>query len=146
MVEDSPKTPECPRCGAAAEAGACRQCGRRLGAIELKVVSQDGAGPAPEEAEPPEVDLIREYKGPTVDELLAAPPGVLDLLPGQVRSMEDALQASDLGEADRRMDRALGLLLRGPGHRTGRRPGMVVPMLLWLWFGVLLSLLIWVVS
>lgn len=110
------------------------------------MVSWDGASPAPDDPGLPEVDLVREYKGPTVAQVLAAPPGVLDLLPGQVRSMEDALRASDLGEADRRLDRALGLLLRGPGHRSGRRTRMMVPMLLWLWFGVLLSLLIWVIS
>jgi hypothetical protein len=146
LVEDSPQTPECPRCGGETQGGGCRRCDPGLGAIELRVVGGGGPPASPDEIVPPEVDLVREYKGPTVNEVLAAPPGVLDLLPGQVRSMEQAIGDSDLGEADRQMDRALGLLLRGPGHRASRRSTGVVPMVLWLWFAVLLCLLIWVLS
>jgi hypothetical protein len=145
-VAESKNNPVCPRCGAPAGAGACRACGHRVGAIELRVVPADGDRPASADLEPPDVDLVREYKGPTVSDLLAAPKAVLDLLPGRVRSMEEAVRASDLAEADRRIDQALGLLLRGPGHRRRRLPELALPALLWLWFAVLLALLLWVVG
>ncbi|MEM7205906.1 MAG: hypothetical protein AAF628_36970 [Planctomycetota bacterium] len=67
-----------------------------------------------------DVRLIREFKGPTVGDLLAAEPNALDLLPGVVRTMQDSVEAGDLAEAERRLGTALGLVLPGPGERRRR--------------------------
>ena len=80
----------------------------------------------------PPVDLVREYKGPTVEQVLAASEAVSDLLPGRVATMERAIETDDLKSADERIDQTLGLLLAGPGNRPVRRAWGS----LWVWCGL----------
>jgi len=79
------------------------------------------------------VQLVREYKGPTVTSLVGACSTATNRLPGQVRRVLEAIQRGDFAEADRRLDSA-GKVLAGPGSRRA------MPML-WPWF-----LMLWVVG
>lgn len=67
-----------------------------------------------------EVRLVREFKGPRVDEMLAAAPEVVDRLPGVVRTMHEAVLEGDLEVAEARLDEAVGSLLTGPGSERRR--------------------------
>ena len=89
---------------------------------------------------------MREYKGPTVDDVLAAETNQLDYLPGRVQSMEDSVRQGDFRGAEEHLQRAVGLLLRGPGHRRSRLQGLMLPTMLWMWFATLLGLLVWLVA
>lgn len=108
-------------------------------------MSRDGDSPPTEVAVAPEVDLVREYKGPTVDQVLTAAPSELDLLPGRVQSMEQAARDNDLVKASRHMEQAVGSLLNGPGHPEVRRSWLVLPVVAWLWLAALLGVFAWVV-
>ncbi len=65
------------------------------------------------------VRLVREYKGPTVGDLTAGGEAV-DLLPGRVRAVFDAIAGDDLALANHRLEIALGALHQGPGFRRRR--------------------------
>lgn len=119
----------------------CPSCGRRTGGSELKVLP----GLLAPDGVPIEVQLVREYKGPTVDQVLASSPRVLDLLPGRVRSMQLSVDDGDLAGATHEMDGALGSLLAGPGHRRRVLPFSMVSAAMWLWFAGLLVWLLWLV-
>ena len=71
--------------------------------------------------------LVREFKGPTSPELLAAPHGDLDKLPGVAQSLAGPVAG------------AAGQVLRGPGFGRRRRLVALLPMLLWCWLGGLLA-------
>lgn len=139
-MEISAEGPTCPRCAGRNDGGPCEECGRRRRTAFAVLAGAGGAGAR--DAAP--VRLLREYKGPTVRDLLASPAAVLDLLPGRVRSVEEAVRAADLAAADAHMSRALGLLLPGPGHRRRRRALLaeVFTAALWVWFAALLVLLL----
>jgi hypothetical protein len=97
----------CPQCGRLG----CAGCAPPVAAPEFRVL-RGGGEPV---AAP--VRLVREFKGPNVRDVLLADPEELDLLPGRVRAMEQAIDGADLAEAERRLDRALGSLLAGPAPR-----------------------------
>lgn len=108
----------------------------------MLVPSAGEAAPPP----PDEVELVREYKGPTAHDLLSASPEVVDLLPGRVLSVEAAVRDGDVETAHGRLDRALGMVLSGPGHDRQRNARVWLILVLWLWFCALAGLLVWVVA
>ena len=76
------------------------------------------------------VPLLREFKGPTIRDLMRPDDAVEDLLPGQTRSVT---RASD--------DAATGAVLEGPGHGRRRSIRAAAIMVLWLWVvGILVVL------
>jgi hypothetical protein len=111
VQEDGSETGTCPRCGGIG----CATCSRPTDAAGFLLLRGGGdTGESP-------VKLVREFKGPSVRDLLHADPEELDLLPGRVRAMAMALEDEDLAEAERRIDRALGSILPGPTPTRGRR-------------------------
>ncbi|MGE3175640.1 MAG: hypothetical protein AB7O97_23660 [Planctomycetota bacterium] len=78
------------------------------------------AAPAPERALPPGVRLRREYKGPTVRDLLADQ-GLDEVLPGQVRSALAHLERGDVAAAEAAMPGHFAAVLPGPGRRAADR-------------------------
>ena len=142
MADRGETRDHCPRCGTARHGGPCTVCGARAAAPPGPLVAlPPGQGSPPG---PSAVKLVREMKGPTVKDLMAAPDDVLEQLPGEVRAMADALNQGDLAEADLAMDRALGSLLRGPGY-SRRRPSLSWSFLALVWFlGLAAGLLFWV--
>jgi len=104
---EPPDSGDSARAGAPTGRGALRACG----------APDPGAPLAP----PPEVRLVREFKGPTVRGVLDLPDEAVDRMPAQLRRVLDAIQRGRVAEADDAMDGALGALHAGPGHR--RRAG-----------------------
>ncbi|MCB9869500.1 MAG: hypothetical protein H6837_06565 [Planctomycetes bacterium] len=136
-VTSSDKERSCPECGARLDgSNECAACGSATPGIELKVLPRLDRGEFG--GAPPEVRLVRELKVPTVEDLLAD--SDLDTLPGAMRAVEDAIDAGELQEADRRLDAALGSILSGPGYRPDADPWGVVPLVLWVWAVILVLL------
>jgi hypothetical protein len=86
-----------------------------------------------------ETKLVRQLKIPTADRL-ASDPGV-DRLPGVMEQAEQALDQDDLLVADQMLDAALAVVLMGPGHQKRASYWGLLPVVLWLWCGVLAVLL-----
>lgn len=84
--------------------------GRRLGTLRGGG-RRDAAAP---------VRLVREFKGLTVDELLADE-AIAELLPGRVRSALQHIERGDLRAAEEALPGQFGPVLPGPGHRKPRR-------------------------
>lgn len=62
---------------------------------------------------PTAVRLVREYKGPTVADLMRDD-ALVAALPGRVRSVLQQLERGDFGSADAAMDATGGRILSGP--------------------------------
>ena len=90
-----------------------------------------------------DVTLVREFKGPRVDQLLSAAPEVTDRLPGVVRSMHGSIAAGDLRAAEAQVDRVAGMLLPGPGARRRVFAGITGGVWPWLWLLVVVALVLW---
>lgn len=118
-------------------------CGHRLRTAELRILPGGGPGGS---GGPPPVRLLREFKGPTVRRLSEASAQAIDRLPGQLRSVARALRSGDLAAAEERLERALGSLVEGPGHRPARllQPPLLA-FLLWLWLASLVVAVLWLV-
>src|SRR5262245_163446 len=93
----------CERCGIALASGECPSCGwqpharlRRLPPLRTPLL--------PAEAE--RIRLVREYKGPTVRDLLAAPDAATEVLPGSLRACARAIAAGDVARADGQLGEA----------------------------------------
>jgi hypothetical protein len=85
--------------------------GRRLCAVR---------GPLAAPEPPPPVRLVREWKGPTVADLLCD--DVAERLPGRVQSAVAAIERGDLAAAERALPGEFPPVLVGPGHaRAARR-------------------------
>lgn len=101
----------------------------------------DDTGPSHHEP-PPTIQLIREFKRPTVDDLIRSEE-TLERLPVQLRRVVQAVSMSELRRAEERLDRALGQLHEGPGYRRRRR-WRAARLALWLLAAALLTLvLLW---
>jgi len=109
--------------------------------LRLLGAEEDGEGSSKTAAPP--VGLVREYKGVTVEHLMSTPESQAALLPGQVRSMDEAQRADDLAGVSGHARQAVGVLLRGPGQRRPRHLELIVPMVGWLWFATLLGVIGW---
>ena len=126
----------CPECGVTLREGSdCRICAEKPHGIGLKVLPT-----TPGEAlGASQVKLVRRLKMSTVDRLAADPR--VEKLPETLGEVEQALAAGDLAGADRILDAALGTVLQGPGHEK-RTPGWgFLPLVLWIWCGILAVLL-----
>ena len=84
------------------------------------------AGPIDGREPPPRVTLRREFKGPTVADLLHHE--IAERLPGRARSALQHLQRGDLQAAERALPGEWAPLLEGPGHARRARHRLV----LWL--------------
>jgi hypothetical protein len=84
---------------------------------------------------PPQVRLRREYKGPTVRDLVADR-GLDEQLPGRVRSALEHLQRGDLAAAEAALPGHFGAVLEGPARRQRRRRRQLVR---WITVAVLAS-------
>jgi hypothetical protein len=93
----------------------------------------------------PEVRLIREFKGPTVEDLLEEESVNSQKLPAQVRDVLHAIESGDYQTASSRLDESIGGLLRGPGfrRRSSDRVCMRVLLLLFLLLA-LLTMVAWI--
>ncbi len=92
-----------------------------------------------------DVLLVREFKGPRLQDFLEAPAQLVDALPGMVHTMHEVAAAGDYRAAERHLDHAVGLLLQGPGHRrrawrTWRQVAAWVALL------ALIAALLWVAA
>lgn len=104
----------CPRCGEAGKDERCPQCGREPGAAGLRLLPPPAsADPDPEPV--PGTRLIREFKGPTVEDLIDGSARRSEELPGQVQRVLAALESGDLPGAEAALDESLGSVLHGPG-------------------------------
>lgn len=72
-----------------------------------------------------DVRLRREFKGLTVEELVADL-GIDEQLPGRVQSALEAIRRGDLRGADEALPGRFGAVLPGPGHRSGSRSRRVL--------------------
>ena len=81
--------------------------------------------------------LVREWKGPTVRDVLAAHDSAVEPLPGRVHAVAERVRAGDHAGAERRLDEALASLLPGPGSRAAPRRARRVA-----WFALALALLL----
>lgn len=115
-------------------AGSCSGCGPTQPAA-LRVLPPLRGAPAVAD-HGLNVRLVREYKGPTVRDLLAAvePPDAV--LPGAVRGALRAIESGALERADAELEAAVGRLLPGPGAR-GHQRDWVMPLLIWCWLSLL---------
>lgn len=79
-------------------------------------------GPALSGGGQPSVDvrLRREFKGLTVEELVADL-GIDEQLPGRVQSALESIRRGDLRGADEALPGRFGAVLPGPGHRRPSR-------------------------
>ena len=135
-MDRSEKGPVCPACGATSQASArCGVCSARSHGTELKVLPALAGGLS----EAAEIKLVRQLKIATADRL-ASDPGV-DRLPGVMKQAEQALDQDDLVAADQMLDAALAVVLMGPGHQRRASYWGLLPVVLWLWCGVLAVLL-----
>jgi len=85
-------------------------------------------GPLPEAEPPPAVRLCREWKGPTVADLLRDE--IVDRLPGQVRSALRHIERGDFAAASDALPGSFAAVLQGPGHRRRSRRRRIVILLL----------------
>ncbi len=135
-MEPSDQGPTCQECGASLGAAVeCAACLARPHGIELKVLPPS-PGVATEAAE---VRLVRQLKMPTVDHLVTEPS--TETLPETMREVEQAVAEGDLSAADEMLESALATVLEGPGHQRRRPRFGFLPLVLWLWCGVLIILL-----
>ena len=104
----------CPECGEAHQHTPCEHCGHV--AERMRALPPDPGGEEPKPCPP--TRLVREFKGPTIEDLIVEDEEV-DLLPGRVQAVLRAIEQGDLARADRGLDRAVGSLIPGPGF--GRR-------------------------
>jgi hypothetical protein len=70
-------------------------------------------GGAVDDRPPPMIRLVREYKGPTVADLMRDD-ALVAALPGRVRSVLQQLEHGDLAGADAAIDATRGRILSGP--------------------------------
>lgn len=96
----------------------------RAGRARLRPV----VGPVLGQEPPPAVRLVREWKGPTVGDLLCDE--LAERLPGQVWSALQHLERGDLAGAERRLPGQFAPLLPGPGHRRAERRWLVAIVVL----------------
>lgn len=82
------------------------------------------------------VRLVREFKGPTVRDLIAGADPQAATLPGGVRSTLRAIEVGDYAKADTELAGTLGKLLHGPGSRREER-AWLLPLLIWCWLTLL---------
>ena len=86
-------------------------------------------GPLPPAEPPPPVRLCREWKGPTVADLLRDE--FVEKLPGRVRSALQQIERGDFAAADEVPPAGFTKVLAGPGHlRRGQRRRLVLVLLL----------------
>lgn len=131
-IEQGKRAP-CPRCGNFVTSAPCTFCGG-ASRPDLRVLPPlpRATGPASEQHL---VRLVRECKGPTVRDLLAAGAPLLDRLPGRVHAAERALRRGDLAAADRELGTVLANLHAGPGAWRRRFwNGWRVVLVLWAAF------------
>jgi len=76
---------------------------------------------------PPPVQLVREYKGLTVADLLRDE--IVERLPGQLRSALDHVRRGDFEAAEKALPGEFAPVLQGPGAGPRQRPTRLV---LWL--------------
>ena len=141
---DSAETWNCPRCGSVNDAAVCSSCGQANAPPRLRLLTTPRTSSAEvRRREPADVRLVREYKGPTARQLEEASDDAVALLPGRVLSVDAAVRAGDLEEANRRMDDALGMLISGPGSRP-RRSVDRLALALWIaWFAACAAMVWW---
>ena len=117
----------CPECGQAHQGQECEHRGSDSG--KLRVLPGLGhEDRATDDTGHDRVRVVREFKGTTVDDLVEGSHS--DRLPGQVRPVLKAIEAGDLEAANRRLDVAMGSLLRGPGYARRDELLVVLPVLL----------------
>ncbi len=97
-----------------------RRDGELAGRGRLRAVRGPLAAPEP----PPAVRLVREWKGPTVDDLLRDE--YVERLPGAVHSALRHLERGDLAAADRALPGRFPPILAGPGHARDRRRAVLL--------------------
>lgn len=85
-------------------------------------------GPVLGQEPPPAVRLLREWKGPTVADLLSDE--LAQRLPGQMWSVLQQLERGDLAGAERRLPGQFAPLLPGPGHHRAERRWLVATVVL----------------
>jgi hypothetical protein len=85
-------------------------------------------GGAADDRPPPTIRLVREYKGPTVADLMRDD-ALVAALPGRVRSVLQQLERGDFGGADSALDAASGRILSGPFAPRRWRRRLLLAML-----------------
>ena len=131
----------CPECGAT-HGGGCDCSASKVPAkeAEFRLLAKAEASPGQEAA--PEVRLIREFKGPTVEDLLMDDGETIGRLPGQVCEVVDAIEVADYRRASDRLDASIGALLRGPGFRRRRELRLLTPLAALFFLALLIATLI----
>ncbi len=108
---------------------------------EFRLIPQSEVSSGDESA--PQVRLIREFKGPTVEDLLMDDGEAVGRLPGQVWEVADAIDAGDYGPASDRLDDTIGALLCGPGFRRRRSDlRLLMPLTTLMFFALLAATLV----
>lgn len=82
------------------------------------------------------IRLVREWKGPTVRDLVAAIERPESAVPSGARTALRAIEAGDLARADAALDATVGRILPGPGARKVTRDWWML-LLVWLWLTLL---------
>lgn len=124
----------CAECSGSVVVGRCQQCGKGL-TPALKVLPPLRA-PTALTIQERAVRLVREFKGPTVRDLLAGADPRASTLPSGVRSTLRAIEVGDYARADAELEGTLGKLIAGPGARKHERPWLL-PALIWCWLTLL---------
>ena len=131
---DESETGSCGHCGGLFTGAACPSCGQQRTAGLRVLPPLRGRNAVSEHARA--VRLVREFKGPTVRDLLAAVEPPNPTLPSGVRSALRAIESGALERADGELSSAIGRLLPGPGAR-GKTRDWVMPVLIWCWLSLL---------
>lgn len=93
-------------------------------------------------ADPPSIKLVRQLKTPTAQHLVTDPAEMAEVLPDAMQSVEDAVASGDFASANELMDEALATVLAGPGHDRRPMTHGIVPLVLWMFCGMLLLLFV----
>ena len=102
--------------------------GPSRGGTRLRAV----AGPLDAPEPRPAVRLVREFKGPTVADLVRDE--YADRLPGRVRTAQHHLERGELASAERALPGSFVPVLEGPGHARARLRRTLVAAVLALAF------------
>lgn len=137
-MDSSPAMPpNCPQCGHALADRPCPRCGHS--GVVLSALPPLGLKTS---EEPPPVRLVREYKGPTVRDLLSANEHQISRLPARMHALERALQQGDYAAADALADESAAALTRHEPVMTGGRSAMLL-IAFALWLLALLVTVLW---
>ena len=134
----------CQVCGAT-HAGDCNcaaeEASREASGLRLLPPSDSRT----DSAAAPEVRLIREFKGPTVEDLLEDDGEHNKSLPAQVRDVLHAIESGDYRRASSSLDDSIGGLLRGPGFcRRGQDRLFTAALLIAFAVLCLLTIFAWI--